>query len=133
MKPEPRLYPLSVPILTVTTLGSTLCTTPASEFGGRCASGAVPEPPPPSTARPTPPRLAKTYPRVPPRAPASSAVTMAIRKTTPSPRRAGSAGTGGAGGGPPVRGPSDARITTADGAPGSRHGSLIASDHHHGE
>src|SRR6266571_568286 len=124
MNPEPRLVPLLVPTLMVTTLGSTFLTAPASESGGRCAAGAGLAPPP----VPTTPRWAKTYPSVPPSPPASSAVTIATRNTRPSPRRAGTAVTG-SGSGPASPDPGVGWTTTAAGDAGSRHGSCSASDH----
>src|SRR5437762_317907 len=131
MKPEPRLVPLPVPTRTVTTLGSTFLTAPASESGGRCAAPAVvPLPPAPRIGCPpvpTPPRWAKKYPSVPPSPPASSAVTIATRKTRPRPRRIGTAVTGSGAGTPSPT--ALVRITTAAGEAGSRHGSCSASDH----
>src|SRR5689334_2423590 len=131
MKPEPRLNPLSLPTLTVTTLGSTRLATPASESGGRTAADAgVPLPAAPSTVPcPRLPRLAKTKPNAPPRPPASSAVIAATTNTRPSPRRGAVDGSAsGSRGGPDD--PTEGRITTADGESGSRHGSASASFHH---
>src|SRR5438874_2338857 len=91
MKPEPRLVPLPVPTRTVTTLGSTFLTAPASESGGRCAAPAVvPLPPAPRLGCPpvpTPTRSAKKDPSVPRTTPADSAVTIATEMTGRSPLR----------------------------------------------
>src|SRR6266536_610749 len=127
MKPEPMLVPPPPRTLTVITLGSTFFATPARESGARWVS---PGPPPvPSRVVPTPPRLAKTNPSVPPSAPASSAVITEMSSTRPRPRRGPSpdAPAGGSNGGGSTGG---GVMTTAAGAAGSRHGSASASDHH---
>src|ERR1044071_3760136 len=131
MKPEPRLNPLSLPTLTVTTLGSTRLATPASESGGRTAAeaGAPFRAAPGAVPCPRLPRRAKTKPTAPPRPPASSAVIAATTKTRPSPRRGAVDGSArGSSGGREE--PTEGRITTADGESGSRHGSARASFHH---
>src|SRR5262245_57586699 len=114
---------------TVTTLGSTCLATPASESGARLAAegtvrGAAPSGVP---LPPTPLRTAKTKPRVPPRPPASRAVTRQISRIGAIERRGASGSVTGSGRGPVPT--AAVGTTTAAGAYGSRHGSASASDH----
>src|SRR3954452_22452692 len=108
MKPEPLPLVSEVWISTVTTLGSTALTTPATEVGARFADFGVSVYDGPIQLRPILVRAVAASPMAPPRVPTISATSTVMASVVPRPRRGGwppSGIIGGSGshGGPPRR------------------------------